>query len=97
MVTVYKRTSHLRQTPIRNGYTELYVPPIVPDFSQAKEFTITQKYVQRPDLLAHELYGESDFWWVFPLYNKNLIVDPINDFTLNKTILVPTRDFVAGI
>jgi len=87
MVKVYKRTSHLRQTPIRNGYTELYVPPIVPDFTQTKEFIITQRYVRRPDLHAYELYGESDFWWVFPLYNNNLIVDPIN----------ATRDFVAGI
>lgn len=93
----YKRTSHLRQTPINRGYTDLYVPPIQPDFNYTEEFEITQKYVKRPDLLAYELYGESDFWWVFPLYNKNLIVDPINDFTLGKIILVPTREFVAGI
>jgi len=97
MANSYKRTSHLRQTSIRNGYAALYEPPLVPDFTQTEEFTITQQYVNRPDMLAYELYGESDFWWVFPLYNKNLIVDPINDFTLNKVILVPTRSFVAGI
>lgn len=93
----YKRTSHLRKTPIVNGYAEIYVPPVVPDFTRSNEFLITQKYVRRPDLLAYDLYGESDFWWVFPLYNKNTIVNPINDFTLNKKILVPTRDFIAGI
>lgn len=97
MTKFYKRTSHLRNTQVKNGYADLYVPPLTPDFSRVSEFKITQKYVGRPDLLAYELYGESNFWWIFPLYNKNLIVDPINDFSLDKTILVPSRDFVAGI
>jgi hypothetical protein len=94
---VFKRTSHLRATPITNGYADLYVPPIVPDFSRVDDFTITQKYVNRPDLLAYELYGDARFWWLFAVYNKNAIVDPINDFTLGKKIVVPRRDFVAGI
>lgn len=93
----YKNTSHLRATPIVNGYTDLYQKPLIPNFQKTEKLTITQKYVRRPDLLAYDLYGEARFWWLFALYNKNLIVDPINDMTLNKTILVPTRDFVAGI
>jgi hypothetical protein len=93
----YKRTSHLRATPITNGYTELYVPPLTPDFTRVEEFVISQKYVNRPDLLSYELYGDARFWWLFPIYNKNSIVDPIGDFTLGKRIVVPRRDFVAGI
>lgn len=93
----YKRNSHLRATTITNGYTDLYTPPLVPDFSLSVKFLITQKYVNRPDLLSYDLYGDAGFWWVFTLYNKNLITDPINDFTLNKTILVPRREYVAGI
>jgi len=93
----YKKTSHLRATSIVNGYTAIYEPPIIPDFTQTEIFEINQKYVRRPDLLAYDLYGESDFWWVFALFNKNTIVNPINDFTLGKKILIPTRNFVAGI
>lgn len=93
----YKKTSHLRRTAINNGYTEVYEPPLVPDFTRVDEFEITQQYVKRPDLLAYELYGDAKFWWLFTLYNKNQIVDPINDFTLGKIIVVPRRDFVAGI
>lgn len=93
----YKRTSHLRATSIIKGYTQLYVPPLIPDFTRTEEFEITQRFVNRPDLLAFELYDEAKFWWIFPLYNKNSIQDPINDFTLGKIILVPTRDLVAGI
>lgn len=93
----YKRTSNLKATPVVNGYTDLYVPPILPDFTQANQTTITQKYHRRPDLLAYDLYGEARFWWVFVIYNKNQLVNPINDFILGTTIWVPTRDFIAGI
>jgi hypothetical protein len=93
----YKRNSHLRATPVANGYTAIYVPPLVPDFTQADDFVITQQYVKRPDLLSYDLYGDSNFWWVFVLYNRNLILDPINDLTLGKKIIVPRRNFVAGI
>lgn len=93
----FKRTSHLRSTRTVGGYTDIYEPPLVPDFAKTTRFTITQKYVRRPDILAYELYGDSKFWWIFPLYNRNSIVDPINDFTLNKVLLVPDRDVVAGL
>ena len=93
----YKRTSHLKATPIVNGYADLWVPPIEPNFTKASRFTITQKYVRRPDLLAYDLYGESRFWWVFVIYNKNEIVNPINDFKLGMNIWVPNSDYVTGI
>jgi hypothetical protein len=93
----YKRNSHLRATSTANGYTAVYVPPLVPDFTQADDFIITQQYVKRPDLLSYDLYGDSNFWWVFVLYNRNLILDPINDLTLGKRIIVPRRNFIAGI
>jgi len=92
----YKRTSHLSATPITNGYTEVYVPPITPDFTKTNEFTLTQKYDRRPDLLAYEMYGDAKFWWVFVLYNKNQLRDPINDFRTGLTLLIPTRNFIAG-
>jgi hypothetical protein len=93
----YKRTSNLRATPVVNGYTEIYEPPLTPNFSQTEVFEITQRFHRRPDLLAYELYGESKFWWIFTMYNRNTILDPINDFTIGKKILIPTRNFVAGI
>ena len=94
---IYKRTSHLRETAVVDGYTQLYNPPFVPDFKKSSEYVITQKYVRRPDLLAYDLYGDAHFWWVFPLFNPNELVNPINDMTLNKKIIVPSRDYVAGI
>ena len=73
---VYKRNSHLRATPVANGYADIYIPPLVPDFSRTDSFVIIQKYVRRPDLLAYDLYGDAKFWWLFPIYNKNSIENP---------------------
>jgi len=93
----YKQTSHLRNVTVINGYADIYNPPFTPDFTQTEELTLVQKYNRRPDLLAYELYDEAAYWWVFTLYNRNTIVDPINDFTTGKTIRVPTRGFIAGL
>lgn len=93
----FKRSSYLRATPVINGYADLYQPPLIPDFDQTEIFEITQKYIRRPDILAYELYGDAAFWWIFPLYNKNILVNPINDFTLGKRIIVPQKNVIAGI
>jgi len=93
----FKRTSNLRATPVIDGYLDIYNPPIIPDFNQTEIVEITQKYNRRPDLLAYDLYGEARLWWLFALYNKNAIVDPINDFTTGTSIVVPLRSFVTGI
>lgn len=97
MAKAFKRTSNLRATTITNGYADIYVPPLVPDFTKTTQITLGQRYNKRPDILAYELYGDSKFWWLFLLYNKNTLLDPINDFVTGLTISVPTRDYVAGI
>jgi hypothetical protein len=50
---------------------------------------ITQVYNLRPDLLAHDLYGNSQLWWVFAQRNPNRIKDPLFDFTTGTGIYIP--------
>src|SRR3546814_1152962 len=45
------------------------------------EFTITEKYNNRPDLLSYELYGSPFLCLIFSLRNPDLLGDPIYDFT----------------
>ena len=52
-------------------------------------FTITPSYAYRPDLLAHDLYGESALWWVFIQRNLDVLQDPIFDFTPGTQIYIP--------
>lgn len=59
-----------------------------------REFTITEKYNNRPDLLSYDLYGTPNYNLVFSLRNPDLIGDPIYDFTTGKVIMVPTAERV---
>ena len=52
---------------------------------------IHTKYNLRPDLLAYDLYGSPNYWWVFALKNKDKLIDPVEDFKAGLIITVPPR------
>ncbi len=43
----------------------------------------------RPDLLAFDLYGDAQLWWVFTQRNMDVLEDPIFDFVPGKKIYIP--------
>jgi hypothetical protein len=45
--------------------------------------------MHRPDLLAYDIYGDSQLWWVFAVRNKDVLKDPIYDFVPGQTIYLP--------
>jgi hypothetical protein len=52
-------------------------------------YTIKPQHALRPDLLAYDLYGDANLWWVFAVRNPNTIEDPIFDFQAGVTIFLP--------
>ena len=52
-------------------------------------YTIESKYDMRPDLLAFNLYGSSKYWWLFAIRNREMLIDPIQDFRAGVTIRIP--------
>ena len=46
-------------------------------------------YQYRPDLLSYDLYNTVDYWWAFIMRNRDIIRDPIWDFTADKQIYIP--------
>lgn len=58
------------------------------------EFVITQEYHKNPGKLANKIYGNPRLLWVFLITNRELFPnnDMVNDFTINKKILIPTRE-----
>lgn len=52
-------------------------------------YTIKPQHALRPDLLAYDLYGDANLWWVFAVRNPNTIEDPIFDFQSGVTIFLP--------
>jgi hypothetical protein len=75
------------------GYTQFYLDVMVnrpiPRETDDLEFTINQTYQYRPDLLAFDLYNNSNLWWVFYQRNPNSLTAPPLDFSVGKRIYIP--------
>lgn len=85
------KTSQYSKTKIREFYLDLYNPIEFPAAIDDISYVIESKYDQRPDLLAHDQYGSAGYWWIFAVRNKNILIDPINDFTVGTEIMMPAR------
>ena len=68
--------------------------PSLPQNVNDEPYVINAMYDERPDLLAHELYGSARLWWVFTLRNPDLIKDPIRDFKSGLRIFLPSAENV---
>ena len=55
------------------------------------EYEIDSWYEHRPDLLAHDLYGDAKLWWVFMHRNMDVITDPIWSFSAGAVIRIPKK------
>jgi len=64
--------------------------PTIPVTLDDEPYTITEQYDERPDLLAHVLYGSSKYWYVFALRNPDELKDPIRDFKAGVNIILPS-------
>ena len=56
-------------------------------------YTILSVYEYRPDMLAYDLYGNANLWWVFASRNPNVLgPDPYFNFREGLGIYIPTID-----
>ena len=85
----YSSKSPYYTTRYNDGYLDIMQNRRIPKYSDDQQFTITQTYQYRPDLLAQDLYDDSELWWVFAQRNPNSIVDPIYDFRVGTRIYLP--------
>ena len=76
-------------TPVTSSYLDLMNNRYRPNYPDDQMFSITQVYQYRPDLLAHDLYGDSNLWWVFAQRNPNTLVNPLMDFKVGTNIYLP--------
>jgi hypothetical protein len=93
MTTVsYSSYSMYYSTPLspNSRYLDLWVPRTVPANKSDKTMTINETYNQRPDLLAHDLYGDARLCWVFAQRNPNTLAsDPLGNFVTGTVIFLP--------
>ena len=88
-MATYTNTSPWYNTTITRDYLDiLAIRPVSADADDYL-YTIEAQYAYRPDLLAHDLYGEAALWWVFIQRNLDVLQDPIFDFTPGTKIYLP--------
>ena len=99
MSTEYNKSSNYSQTNANRKYLDLYNPPLVTDTlsKQTRDMVITAKYNRRPDLMAHDMFGNANVWWIFTHYNRDILKDPVMDFTAGKTIKAPKNFRPSGV
>lgn len=73
----------------RAGYLDILKVQPVPVAGDDVLYTITTSYAYRPDLLAYDLYGQKELWWVFAQRNPDIIKDPVFDFVPGTEIYLP--------
>ena len=54
---------------------------------QADQWTISDPFASRPDLIANKFFGTPEAWWVICMYNG--IVNPLKELTTGRVILIP--------
>lgn len=89
--TNYAASSPYYGTTQTNWYLLPWTPRDILADTTDLQFVIDNKYHQRPDLLAYDLYGSPTYWWVFMVRNLDVIRDPIWDMTSGTIIFAPTK------
>jgi hypothetical protein len=90
-----RKDSFIKNTAIMDGlFLDYNILPSMPKYESDEAYVIDYAFNERPDLLAHALYGNSRLWWVFALRNPDSIEDPVRDFKAGTKIYLPTKETV---
>ena len=86
----YGSSSAYGKTQFKNKqYLDILTIRPVPENSDDVRYAIEPQYAYRPDLLAYDLYGEKNLWWVFAQRNMDIIKDPVYDIEAGTKIYLP--------
>ena len=98
-MSIYTKKSPYFNTTIVNNYLDIINFRDIPKESDDVLFELTATYELRPDLLAYDLYGDHQLWWVFAIRNRSIIKDPVFDMVAGVKIFLPkanTQNRVVG-
>ncbi len=91
MAVTYSKRSAYSETDTYGNALDVWTPRKIRKDPSDVLYVIEPVYQYRPDLMANDLYGSAELWWVFAARNPNTIKDPIFDFKNGTTIYIPKR------
>ena len=96
-MATYTNTSPWHNTTIRNNqYLDILTIRPIPASDDDVLYVIQPQYAFRPDLLAYDLYGTKDLWWVFAQRNMDVLKDPVNDLLPGVEIYLPNGNYLSA-
>lgn len=87
-------------TPVKDFYLDTAVLPTAVELIRNKPtqtIVVEPKYQYRPDLLSYNLYGNSSYWWVIALINRQQLQDPVRDLKAGMVLRVLSKADIAGV
>jgi hypothetical protein len=96
-MATYSQSSPWFNTKMNKNYLEVLSIRTISAEADDFLYTIESQYTNRPDLLAHDLYGDAGLWWVFIQRNLDVIQDPIFDFVPGVKIYIPKKSKLTAL
>jgi len=90
-MATYSKFSPWSNTPITNFNLDRLQVRLIPAEDDDFLYEIEPQYRHRPDLLAFDVYGSPELWWVFIQRNIDVLQDPIYDFEEGIKIFLPKK------
>jgi hypothetical protein len=90
----YNKLSPYANTEVYSFFLDIANIPTIPFDPSDVIYQLDAIYENRPDLLAYDLYGDTNLWWVFSVRNPNTLQDPLFDFTAGTTIYIPKKETI---
>ncbi len=96
----YNKRSPYYNTAQQNQYVtylDYWQPPLLGSSSDDSLIILPAKYRHRPDLLSFDAYGTAKLWWIFAVYNSDVLQDPIYDMVPGIQLVVPSNNSISGL
>lgn len=97
MSSIYSTTSPYYGTQQWGQFLDVWAGKTIAPAVDDALYQIDPVYNLRPDLLAHDLYKDSNLWWVFAVRNPNTLTDPLLKFRTGVIIYVPSVTTIRSI
>lgn len=94
MASTYSATSPYHGTPNWGQFLDVWQSKTISADVTDARYQIDPPYNLRPDLLAYDMYGDANLWWVFAVRNPDVLMDPVFDFVAPTIIYVPTKTVI---
>ena len=96
-ISKYRGDSFYANTKTEDFYLSVWDDKINLSTSGDTTVEIHSKYNLRPDLMAFDMFGSPNYWWVFALKNKDKLIDPVEDFKTGLTITIPSKNGIKSL